>query len=81
MNIKAVAGSPSHQSIWSNLSRFFASGHVVNRHVDELRSRRNLDEFGFFKMFQSDGPDPKLSSCFAENRSFGIKLRCSFTCS
>ena len=100
-NIKAVAGSPSHQSFRSSRTifrDFFASEHAVNRHVDELQS--DMDTFGCFRMSgqtrvyhgrpltsiycwvnfaKSKRCDPKLSSRFAETRSFGIILRCSFT--
>ena len=100
-NIKAVAGSPSHQSFRSSgaiFRDFFASEHAVNRHVDELHG--DMEAFGCFRMTgqtrvyhgkpltaiycwvnfaKSKRCDPKLCSGFAETRSFGIILRCSFT--
>ena len=50
-NIKAVTGSPSHQSCCSSgaiFRDFFASEHAVNRHVDELQS--DMRAFGCFRM-------------------------------
>ena len=49
--IKAVTGSPSHQSCCSSgaiFRDFFASEHAVNRHVDELQS--DMRAFGCFRM-------------------------------
>ena len=52
-NIKAVTGSPSHQSCCSSgaiFRDFFASEHAVNRHVDEYELQSDMRAFGCFRM-------------------------------